>query len=65
MISVKKSSRYPLYIKASEQHLFHCLTRLFNAVMDVEGSGLGKVDTITMQVQLLDNMAKAKALQEN
>lgn len=49
--------RYPLYIKASEQHLFHCLTRLFNAVMDVEGSGLAKVDTITMQVQLIENMA--------
>ena len=48
-------SRYPLYIKASEQHLFHCLTRLFNAVMDVEGSGLGKVDTITMQVAFLEN----------
>ena len=51
MICKYNISRYPLYIEASEQHLFHCLTRLFNAVMDVEG----KVDTITMQVTFLEN----------
>ena len=51
-----KYCRYPLHIKASEQHLFHCLIRLFNAVMDVEGSGLAKVDTITMQVHIFENL---------
>ena len=55
MICKYNICRYPLYIEASEQHLFHCLTRLFNAVMDVEGSGPGKVDTITMQVIFLEN----------
>ena len=50
---LKTVKQYPLYIKQSDQHLFHCLTRLFNAVMDVGSSGAAKVDTITMQMQFI------------